>query len=842
MPAISQVSPQSTHDWTSTPPPPPTVPDWDLFDNADLNEVWADTKSPGDGSTYSVGSIEIRDTILDLPDGPEFSGVVVGLPPDSGAAFSGGAAAAQFVLPVAGTPPRLQRRQVVVLQKVNSLGGIEWQRYFYGGSPELGVARYRRATNARAVSVWPGATPEETRIAICGEQNDNYLPVSQAPSGWVFTPILAAPKYPYSGFIAVYKGDGELLWTHHFFGSAPAVDATRDFDCAITDVSMRVEGLGDSARDVVTYCGISELGNPSGGNAWLTPILAFAPVNGSGGTSDFGAGPGNFDGMVGRLSRSHALFASDTTTTEFHSVVGGPGSDGLFGIAEMEDQMFVVVGSTDGMVQGGVSFPFNFVAPLSGLYRVGTAMTFDASPTRQNPPLPLILVSSAPLGTRGQHPPAMQPRSSIARDVVVHLDSSGPVWNTIDIVGATDDPDFFASFGPFQQISVAASLSSFDLSGSPSGSVPKSEGFFLSCQVSAGYLDFSFAARPAGFIGGPGADGLTGVSSWNEYPDHVLVCGYTEDENGNIDIDVASLLVGIPGTISPSSGNPELTIINRRTKWGGSAEDRPAVMGPQSVQFDTALGPSTSYGSHAGGGIGVDPRARLTVVGATKSTDYPTTASAFQPLYGLPRPTMIPTGNPNSVTDAVRTEFDMLPVGVGRSDGTGSKVGPVPAPLPLVGATGGTTPTAALGAFGRRVGETGLLLKRMMVDYEGANVVGATPALIFTRPSTSAMVIGTVLQFGFPTASPNIIDGVEFWLDDPSAVMLLDPWFGTVGSWRFPFGIALGAVPGTNVISTQLISLITCDSSTWVGSTCALFPALGLDMTVVGCPAMFFQF
>ncbi|MBL8728296.1 MAG: hypothetical protein JNM25_07700 [Planctomycetes bacterium] len=58
------MSPQSTHDWTSTPPPPVSVPDSQLFITEDLNEVWADTKSPGDGFTYSVGSIEIRDTNL----------------------------------------------------------------------------------------------------------------------------------------------------------------------------------------------------------------------------------------------------------------------------------------------------------------------------------------------------------------------------------------------------------------------------------------------------------------------------------------------------------------------------------------------------------------------------------------------------------------------------------------------------------------------------------------------------------------------------------------------------------------------------------------------------------
>jgi len=641
-----------------------------------------------------------------------------------------------------------------------------------------------------------------------------------------------------------------LLWTHHFFGSAPATEQYRD--CAITDVSIRVEGAGEEARDVITYCGISNLGNPAGGNVWLTPIRPFAPVNGSGGTSDFGAGPTNFDGLVGRLSRSHLAFvsrshlafATDTTDTEFHSVVGGPGADGLFGIAELENQMFVVVGSTDGLIPGNVSFPFTGLVPPAGLYRVGTALVFDASLTRLAPAAnnPLLLVDSIPLGTLGQFPTLGAPILSIARDVAVQLDDLQVPGlgfaQGVDIVGATNDPDFFSSMGTpaFPSPSLA-----FDRGGVPVGSAPPSEGFFFGFWSVGGTLVFN-STRSHGFLGGPGEDGLTGVSAWNEYTDQPQVCGYTRNAAGNVDMLAASLLVGIGTTISPTSGNPEWAIVNRRAQWGGSAEDRPAVMGPQSVQFDTGLGPSSSYGSHAGGGISVDARSRMTVVGATSSSNYPTTALAFQARYGVGRQNMVPVPNPNNLTDSVRTEFDMLPVGVGRVDGTGSTFGPALAPLPPAGRTGGTNPVAALSPFGRRAGEPLPLLKRMTVDYEGSNSVGAFPALIFTRPSTLALVLGTVLQFGFPVTSPVVIDGVEFWLLDPSAVIQFDPWSSGLGSWRFPFTIALGAVPNTSVISTQLFSLVTCNPSTWVGSACIPYAGLPGDLTVVGGPAMFFQF
>jgi hypothetical protein len=238
-----------------------------------------------------------------------------------------------------------------------------------------------------------------------------------------------------------------------------------------------------------------------------------------------------------------------------------------------------------------------------------------------------------------------------------------------------------------------------------------------------------------------------------------------------------------------------------------------------------------------------DPeRGRLTVVGATWSTDYPTTTTAFQALYGLGRPGQIPVAG--TVSDAVRTEFDMLPAGVGRTDGTGSKWGPVPAPLPGGGATGATTPALALAPFGRRVGEPAPL-RRILVEFEGENAPGATPAVVFSRPSTAAWVLGTVLQFGFPSSAPIVVDAVECWLLDQTAVMFVDPWFGNVGPWRFLFTNPLAPnpmPPHQSEISAQLFRLITCYPSQWVGSTCAFEPTFQTDMAIVASPALFFQF
>jgi hypothetical protein len=35
---------------------------------------------------------------------------------------------------------------------------------------------------------------------------------------------------------------------------------------------------------------------------------------------------------------------------------------------------------------------------------------------------------------------------------------------------------------------------------------------------------------------------------------------------------------------------------------------------------------------------------------------------------------------------------------------------------------------------------------------------------------------------------------------------------------------------------------VTCDPTTWAGSVCALNPIFGTDMTLVGSPALYFQF
>lgn len=160
-----------------------------------------------------------------------------------------------------------------------------------------------------------------------------------------------------------------------------------------------------------------------------------------------------------------------------------------------------------------------------------------------------------------------------------------------------------------------------------------------------------------------------------------------------------------------------------------------------------------------------------------------------------------------------------------------------------MGVSGGTTPAAALLPFGRRVGEVPMLW-RTLVDFEGVTPhtpQGQGPTITFSRPTTSAIVLGTVLQFGFPVASPVTLDGVDYWLFDPSAVLFIDLWNPGPGDpWRFVCTDLSGT--SNTEVSAQLISLIVCDPATWTGSPCGFNPTFSNDMTLVGSPALYFQF
>ncbi|MDP3208692.1 MAG: hypothetical protein Q8M65_06055, partial [Rhodoglobus sp.] len=376
--AIAQNVPFSTHDWTlSIAGPEPFL----IF-----NEAWADVKMPGgfpvtaaafppgipatvdSRFTYAVGTIEVNQTIAGL-----FSTQPV----------TTGGGAFPFAL------PGNQARQVAMLQFNNGVNFNVTPRYFYGTTNTDPL----RATNARGVSVWRTGNAATDRIAICGETYDETLPESQALAGWGFSNAVSS-----SGFIAVFDGDGILQWTHHFFDPANPGTAS----CAITDISIRVDGEGN---DIVTYCGISTHGAPAGGE--LAPLNEYPAV----GACNGGATPlpaGQWDGIVGRV-----VFPFPGTAVSgrlFHANVGGPGQDGLFGLAEIDENRFAVAGSSQAPAgQGG--FPFSSQCGLLGPYVVGAVLVFDSTGGV------LAAPDSEPLGTNGLG------INTVARDV--HIGRNG---------------------------------------------------------------------------------------------------------------------------------------------------------------------------------------------------------------------------------------------------------------------------------------------------------------------------------------------------------------------------------------------------------------------------------
>jgi hypothetical protein len=749
----------STHDWGSTPAVAP-IPNVNAYIR---NEGWADVKTPGDGRTYAVGTMDAYDT-RDTSS-PTFSLVAVANPPVPIPSF------AMLVNPLPNT------RQIVILQVSSEDGAIVWQQYLYGESPVGTDPRMGRANNARGISVWPAADRSDTRIAICGETYDRHIPLSQGDN-------LAGSDQHAAGFIAVYNGLGALLWTHHFFGD-PAAAA----DCAITDVSIRVQG----GNDIVTYCGISTHGVPAvaGPLSPFRPFIAPAALGcagqpASGSTNN---GQGQWDGIVGRLVRPHD--GSGTTTTVFHSIVGGREQDGLFGIAEADESRVVVVGSTasQSTATGNTTFPVTELpevwngtayvptclptAPQAD-HCLGVVLLFNTSPTMDSTtPGPLVLVSSTTLGTIGTS-------NTAARDVAIGTLANG--INTVAVVGSTDD---------------AAMLGGFDILLGASFQ-PNHGGGVDGFIAYAGLLSTPPLLWITGsYFGGTDNEFLTGVGSWNEYSSTFVVGGGASNAAGD---DLVAATVGVDGQFGVFS--PLLLL--HTAVVGGTGGETPAALGTRNatsagfgLQWDVR-----GIGQPAGGGISMDPRARVHLVGATASADYPVLAG------GRGR---------NSDRDAVRTLLDMLPQGVGRTDGTGLTVPIDPS------ATGGTTPACALAPFGAQIGGPQPALRRMLIDYLGpAPAQGVQPFILVDRFEASTVAVAEVLRVGFPSPLPNLsIPGVELWVDPASATILT-----FTGSLQ-PLGPLVLAPPSS--FTVQVLSLLSipvgCPGTTTTFSIAAT-PAL----------------
>lgn len=760
---LAQAAPQrvfSTHDHTTTP-----------GSSDDLREAWVDVKAPGNGRIYQVGTIEVEEA----GTGAKFSGADVDLVAPPAVGFS--------------SPSPIQ---VVVIQCTDLTGAIVWQRYFYGYTAS--EALRTRKTNARAISVWPADEPDDVRVAICGETYDVELPASQISGGYSG----AAADHP-TGFVAVFDGSGDLQWSYQFYGHNTGAD------CAITDLSVRVEqGEESVAYDVVTYCGISSHGEPPTPSP-LTPLLPFdAPLGTTGcfqaGGGDVANGTGQWDGIVGRLRHDRSTGA---TTRSFHSIVGGAVQDGLFGLSELDEHRFAVVGSTTRV--GGSStilaFPF---ANSSGVcwststdYCVGVMMVFDASPTLTSQPL--VLEAAHELGAVGQT------KSSVARDIVVsRVNDNQDGLHSFYVVGSTDDSGWIGSLPVLNGVTPAAGFQGTHGGGS--------DGFVLWGFITPYTTGTPVTNYVASYWGGDDHDGLTGVQSWNEYWGHVGVVGFTRDHATAP--TVGDVVVG--SIFSPNWTSQAMSRV-RQDQIGGSLVDYPTALGrvnaTATVTGNAAvLWNERALGSPAGGGVTVDPRARITICGTSDTTgtgQYPD----------------MPGGRAGRGDwDAVSTTYEMLPQGVYRTDGTGtSNHGVVPQPS---GYDGGSSPTACMAPYGVQIGLAQPELTRILVDYEGAApAAGVTDAALLATgwPMSTSLLVGALIQYGAPSAGPLVPTGttLEYWATTTPATLVATP------TGRWPLFPTTGLPGGVHAFTVQVIVLLasaaSCDPAAVVASPGLVF-------------------
>jgi hypothetical protein len=294
------------------------------------------------------------------------------------------------------------------------------------------------------------------------------------------------------------------------------------------------------------------------------------------------------------------------------------------------------------------------------------------------------------------------------------------------------------------------------------------------------------------YIGAAGDDGLTGIASWNEFSDHFAVTGFAADTFGATDMVAYSLFKDTEA--SPVYG-PLLVLRELRESVAGN--QIPAAPGPA----DSLVGWSTVavLGPAGGGGIGVDDRGRVHVVGMTDS------------------PGLVPDsgGRPyTAASDGVRMRLQMLPAGASTSEQAGD---------PTSWYTGGTTPACALQPGGLRVVGPSPLLYRMMIDIEGTIAAGSTNvAILLDRPPQQANtgVLGA-LQFGFPASTPLVQNLVEIWTLNNPTTQFFAPLLGSSVRFR------LSPLPASATFTTQFLAAYAMPIA-----------ACGTTLPIAGSPAL----
>ena len=789
----------ATHDWSMLDPRGP--------------DTWADVKVVGDGKTYSVGTAQ------------------VGPPITAGLVFSN-----RFATHAGASGwGNYGTRQAVVLQiaEPGQPQGILRQTIFHGVSSPLSGS-IGRSSFAHAISVWPASLHDDTRIAICGSTKEERLPASAPGSN------TAAAE---SGFIAVFDGQLNLRWSHHFF------EDNINARTVITDVSIRVE----DGVEYVTYCGASNNGNDPGTQAnTMLPIRPFQPPPAIGGDVYAGGATNNsnsnsttnplpnytqWDGLVGRLSAPFAP-ATPLPTMDFHSLVGGGGDDILLGIAQNSLDRFVAVGSTRGPVITGLAFPLTD-ATLFGNgsmqfhnnnpWELGTFVEFEApdmtvtSPGTAQNPTPdyyLKLKQARLIGSVGSQ--------TVARDVLWQNPQSG--LGFLYVVGSTNYAGLAADF-PAAQVGNYYGGSS----GYLVASIDLPQQQWLTGRYINQFVPTSPGALPpTQYPELATSTGAHGIAGWNEYPNHITVVGWSEFSTGTRILTTSCFRepVNQPGfqvsVLRQHELNPIVDPAPRNDMPGG-------YLDPQFYSTLNILPVSSHLGKATSGATAVDERGHVAVVGYTRLPSQPTTSppTPHHPIDGPPGEFRGP--NPQNAlstqVDALRLELDMLPLGTHFIDADST--------FGQLGIVGGTTPTCAISQFGNTLGAADL--QRIYLNIDGDPQPNGGISILVDRPTDGALITGG-LFIGLPSLYPSPWPGIELFADPGMAQL---PFIFTFATTSEALRVPIFPLPGSGgEFTVQFVSLLANTNFCSTVPACAnTTPCLSnLALSVAASPALWITY
>jgi hypothetical protein len=453
----------------------------------------------------------------------------------------------------------------------------------------------------------------------------NYF-IGNDPRKWrTNVPTYAKVKYAgvYPGVDLVFYGNQRQL--EHDFVVAPGADASR--------IALRLEGSKKSSLDAEGNLVVAV----EGGEVRLEKPLIYQ--EGSSGRREI---PGGYV-LTGAREVAFKVGAYDPTkplvidpVLVYSTYLGGSGVDVGFGIAVDPSGNAYVTGQTS-----SDNFP-----TTAGAFQTSLAGSDNAFVTELNP-AGSALVYSTYLGG-----------SKVDSGQGIAVDSSGHAY----VRGIATSTDFPTTAGAFQT-SLAGSLNTFITKLNPSGSALVYSTYLGGSSVDVGWgiaVDSSGHAYVAGnttssdFPITPGAFQTSLAGSQNAFVTKLNPSGsglvystYLGGTSADVVWDIAV----------DSSGHAYVTGYATSTNFPTTAGAFQTSLAGSHNAFVTKLNPSGSglvYSTYLGGGgldyglgIAVDSLGHAYVTGQTQSSDFPTTAGAFQTSLAGTKNAFVTTLNPS---------------------------------------------------------------------------------------------------------------------------------------------------------------------------------------------------